>query len=155
MNKHLKLWAAAGLMALFMGTAAAAPQAMFQKSSIIAEAADPVYGDYEYKVESDGTVTLTKYKGSATVINNIPTKIDGRTVTRLQKTFASYVNTNNRKITKVTIPSTITEIGDETFYWADKLTTITFSSGLKAGVTAVILNIIISDVKALLHEFIE
>lgn len=131
MNKHLKCWAAAGLMALFMGTAAAAPQAMFQKSAIVAEAADQVYGDYEYKVESDGTVTLTKYKGSATVINNIPTKIGGRTVTRLQKTFASYVNTNNKKITKVTIPGTITEIGDETFYWTEKLTAVTFSSASK------------------------
>ena len=127
---------AVAMMSTVMAAGAAVSGAGFTKivipaDTIVAEAADPVYGDYEYKVESDGNVTLTKYKGSATIINNIPTKIDGHTVTRLQKTFASYVNTNNRKITKVTIPSTITEIGDETFYWADILTTITFSSASK------------------------
>ena len=133
MNKHLKIWAAAGMMALFMGTAAAAPQVILPKAAIVAEAADPVYGNYTYKVESDNTVTLTGYKGSATVITDIPTSINGKPVTRLKGTFASYVNANksNKKITKITIPSTITEIGDETFYQAEKLATITFSSASK------------------------
>ena len=55
-------------MALFMGTAAAAPQVILPKAAIVAEAADPVYKNYTYKVESDNTVTLTGYKGSTTVV---------------------------------------------------------------------------------------
>lgn len=123
MKKHLKCMATVGLMALFMGTVAAAPQTMFQDYSITAEAADQTYGNYTYRVESNNTVTLTKYKGSATVISDIPTKIGGRNVTKLEKTFRYC-----QKITKVTIPSSITEIGLEAFNHTTALTSVVFNS---------------------------
>lgn len=90
-------------------------------NTIVAEAADPVYGNYTYKVEADNTVTLTGYKGSETVITDIPTSINGKSVTRLKYTF-SYCP----KITKVTIPDSITEIGVDTFFRATSLTTVIF-----------------------------
>ena len=63
MKTHLKCWAAAGLMTLFMGTAAAAPQIILPKTAITASAADTIN---EYKIgkliytvnESAGTATV-------------------------------------------------------------------------------------------------
>ena len=92
MNKHLKCWAAAGLMALFLGTAAAVPQAMFQKSSIVAEAADTVK---DYKI-GKLIYTVNETKGTAVVKG-------------LNREYAS-----NGIIDSVEIPATVTYITEKT-----------------------------------------
>ena len=84
MKKHLKCWAAAGFMALFMGTAAAAPQLIIPKGEIVASAEE--YGDYTYQVESDNSVTITKYKGTASTVT-VPKAINGKTVKKIKGAF--------------------------------------------------------------------
>ena len=75
------------------------------------------YGNYEYEILNDGTVKLTKYTGSASVVN-VPSKIDGKDVTCLYYTFA-----NNTNLTSVNIPDSITSL-NYTFYGCTSLTSI-------------------------------
>ena len=53
----------------------------------------------------DDTVAVTLYKGSSSVVN-IPPTIDGKTVVKI----GNNVFRENETITKVTIPSTVTEV---------------------------------------------
>lgn len=124
MNKHLKNWAAAGLMALFMGTAAAAPQVLFQKSSIVASAEE--YGDYIYQVESDNSVTITKYKGTAKTVT-VPKKINGKNVKKIAGAFQ-----NNKELKKVTLQSGITVIDNFSFAKCPELYSVTLPNTLKS-----------------------
>lgn len=124
MNKHLKVWTAAGLMALFMGTAAAAPQVLFQKSSIVASAEE--YGDFSYQVESDNSVTITKYKGTAKTVT-VPKKINGKTVKKISGAFQQ-----NKELKKVTLQSGITVIDNFSFAKCPELYSVTLPNTLKS-----------------------
>lgn len=77
-------------------------------------------GDFKYSVLSDGTVEITDYTGSASVLT-IPGKIDGYTVTSIGvEAFAWHAN-----ITSIIIPSSVTSIGEYAFCYCDSLTEIT------------------------------
>ena len=70
---------------------------------------EAVYGDWEYEVGSDGTVTLTVYKGNGGTVE-LPSTIDGKTVTRLSANAftPSYVPEHVLKsIIKLIIPASI------------------------------------------------
>ena len=71
------------------------------------------YEDYlEYWVNDDNTVTISKCAKDVTEVN-IPSEIEGATVTEISgDTFFKCVD-----LKKVTIPSTVTSIGYDTF-WA-------------------------------------
>lgn len=67
-------------------------------------------GDYDYKFYGDGTVIITKYKGSATTLS-IPSTIAGKKVTGIGGgAFAGCYS-----LKSVTIPDSITEIGGLAF----------------------------------------
>lgn len=77
--------------------------------------------NYEYRVESDNTVTLTEYIGEASVVE-IPDTIDGYTVAALGvECFKS-----NTVIESVTIPATIKSIGDYCFEKCTSLHSVSF-----------------------------
>ena len=78
--------------------------------------------DYIYKRNAEG-ITLTRYTGTESEIT-IPSEIDGFKVTALEGTFKA-----NRKITKVTIPAGVKEIGDWTFYACNNLTEVSIPEG--------------------------
>lgn len=75
-------------------------------------------------VDADDTVTAA----------NIPAKINGTTITSIApEVFASeYWYSYNSTLTTVTIPSTVTYIGDEAFYNCTALTSIRIGSGVTA-----------------------
>ena len=83
-----------------------------------------IFGDYEYKVNADGiTVTITRYTGSGGDVT-IPAELDEKPVNGIdEKAFQST------PITGLTIPATVTEIGDQAFSNCTGLTSVTFTDG--------------------------
>ena len=77
------------------------------------------YGDFEYSVFDDGTVTITNYNGSAEKVD-IPEMIDGKSVTEIG--WSAFKDCESLK--NVTIPDSVTSIGDSAFAWCKNLTII-------------------------------
>ena len=73
--------------------------------------------DFEYKVNSDGTATITDYYGEVTELV-IPSTLDGYKVTEI----GSYAFRDCSSLTGITIPASVTSIGDDAFCGCDKLT---------------------------------
>lgn len=80
--------------------------------------AEEAQSDYKYELLEDGSIKLTEYLGSETVVN-LPSEIDCKTVTAI-----SYTVFDNNDITEVNIPETISEIDDFTFLRSKKLKAI-------------------------------
>ncbi len=76
-------------------------------------------GDFTYSILEDGTVSITAYTGSDTVVN-IPREIDSREVSTIgDLAFYSYSN-----LTSVTIPNSVKSIGLMSFESCVNLTSI-------------------------------
>ena len=89
-----------------------------------AEAA--TYDIYTYAVSSDGTITITDCKGSASGAITIPSEIDGKSVTSIgEKAFWGCTG-----LTSVTIPNSVTSIGDGAFLECTGLTSITIPNSV-------------------------
>lgn len=117
------------LLALCMvaGTATASPEQMSVQAAE-EDIVDPVgddlrYGNYQYQVQQDGTVIITKYYDDGTTSIVIPSEIDGKKVTRIwEYAFSSCSN-----LVSVSIPNSIDTIGESAFSSCKKLTNITES----------------------------
>ena len=81
-------------------------------------------GDYEYQINDNGTVTITKYIGESLTVT-IPSKIANTTVESIGNNAF-----RESKITSVKFPSTLKTIGDAAFYRCYYLKDVTFPSGL-------------------------
>ena len=82
--------------------------------------------DFEYKDNSDGGITITKYIGTDTDVI-IPEQIDGKTVTVIgQLAFAS-----NDIITSVIMPDSVIIIDTAAFCGCDNLSTVVLSKNLE------------------------
>ena len=86
-------------------------------------------GDYEYDVLDDGTVVITKYTGSDTELE-IPSEINGKKVTSIgDDAFRGIWDNDEQKyisnITSITIPNSVTSIGDGAFWGCTSLTSVT------------------------------
>ncbi|GHU48692.1 hypothetical protein FACS1894200_06300 [Spirochaetia bacterium] len=82
--------------------------------------------DFEFKIQGTGasrTVTITKYMGTATWVV-IPDKINDIPVTEIGY-YAFGGRSSLTRITSITIPSSVTAIGDSTFSGCSSLTSIT------------------------------
>ena len=98
---------------------------------------------YAYKVNADGeTVTITKFLGPVDPTNNgpynitIPTELGGCTVTGLgEYSFSGYLSAAQsnepyqfgRNIHSVTIPQSVTSIGDSAFSRCEKMDSLTIN----------------------------
>ena len=83
---------------------------------------------FVYIVLENGTVEVRGYKGTETDLV-IPNEIDGKTVTRIGETF-SWGVTNCEAFTNITIPDTVTSIGDYAFIGCSGLTSMTIPKGV-------------------------
>lgn len=82
-------------------------------------------GDFEYTYKSGYGYVITEYKGSDTEVV-IPATINGEPVYKIDNNCFS----SNTKITKVTIPSTVTSIGYRAFYGCSKISSLTIPKGV-------------------------
>lgn len=83
--------------------------------------------DFEYTIENGG-VTITKYIGKDTEIT-IPSQIEGKDVKKLG--FSFLRSQEEKAVTSVVMPDTITELNVDLFQGNYALKSITFSKGLK------------------------
>ena len=89
-----------------------------------AEAA--TYGIYTYAVSSDNKVTITGCDKSAKGAITIPSKIDGKSVTRI----GNHAFWNCTGLTSITIPDSVTSIGSYAFTTCPGLTSITIPNSI-------------------------
>ena len=140
------------LLALCMvaGTATASPEQMIVQAAE-EDIVDPVgddlrYGNYQYQVQQDGTVMITKYYDDGTTSIVIPSEIDGKKVTSMgESAFFECENLTNivipnsvkcieknafsgcYSLTGITIPDSVTTIGNSAFSRCYKLEDIQIS----------------------------
>ncbi len=114
----LKKMFSIALCAALVGGAGVALPAVAPDSGFTANAADTItYGDYEYQVNEDETVSIVRYTGSASRLA-IPTSINGKKVTSIGED-AFY---NCTGLTSVTIGNSVTSIGYGAFEGCTSLT---------------------------------
>jgi len=145
-----KVLAGAMAAAMVAGTGVSTAVGDFIGTSITASAADTLTeGDYEYQINDNGTVTLVKYIGSDTEvkvpskINNIAVEVIGagtfKSTSAIKKvtlpsTIKTIANDSFREsaVETVNLPSGLTQIGDAAFYKCYYLKDVTFPSGLES-----------------------
>jgi uncharacterized repeat protein (TIGR03803 family) len=81
-----------------------------------------------YTTNDDNTLTITGYTGSGWAVT-IPTNINGLTVTGIGNGEEDYVF-EDTGVTSVTIPDSVTSIGDVAFYYCPSLTSATIGNGV-------------------------
>ncbi len=114
---------AISMCAALVGSTAVTLPVFVPESTITASAAE-TSGNYEYEINSDDTVTITKYNGTAKTLL-LPSYLDGKKVTSI-KGYAF----NGSSVVTVTIPSTYTSIPGYSFYGASKMETINLPSSI-------------------------
>jgi hypothetical protein len=86
--------------------------------------------DYQFSVNSDNTITITKYKGEGGDVE-IPAEIDGNKVTAIGNTFEETGAFQDcTTLTSVIIPDGVTEIQDNAFQGCTSLKTVTISASV-------------------------
>lgn len=84
-------------------------------------------GDFIYKVNSNGTASVTGYSGSAQKLT-IPSTLGGKKVAAIGESAFK----NNAAIQSVVIPDSVTEIGESAFMFCYDLRSVTFGKSVAA-----------------------
>jgi hypothetical protein len=79
---------------------------------------------YTYSTNADGSANIVTYAGPPWVVT-IPTDINGLTVTSIGEDAFAYTS-----LTSITIPDSVTDIGELAFYECTNLTNATIGSGV-------------------------
>lgn len=102
-------------------------------------------GDYEYTVNHKNEIKIRSYRGNDRQVV-IPSEIDGKPVTEIGEysfngierhqengiNFENHPNAwYNKRIKKITVPSTVTTIGEKAFGYMNNLNEVVFGEGLK------------------------
>ena len=83
-------------------------------------------GRYEYEVNDNGSITITKYNGNDTKLT-IPSKIDRKKVTSIGMGAFEFCDSLN----SVTVPSSVTNIESWAFALCSELTSVTIPDSVK------------------------
>ncbi len=83
------------------------------------------YGDFNYSVDNDNTITITGYSGSGDQVT-IPSTIDGKSVT----TIGESAFKDCTSLTSVTIGNGVTTIKSKAFYNCNALTSVTIPASV-------------------------
>lgn len=86
-------------------------------------------GDFEYTLREDGTAEITKYTGEASEIE-VPAELDGYLVTRIGENAFSFSVDENKTITSITLPESVTSIEEDAFLWCKSLPSITLPESI-------------------------
>ena len=110
------------VLIMVLGAAPLSELAGVDLASLFAPKAEAAtYGIYTYEVDEDATITITGCNKSANGAITIPSKIDGKPVTRIgDGAFEDCTG-----LTSVTLGNSVTSIGDVAFYDCSGLTSIT------------------------------
>ena len=95
-------------------------------TGITASAETLTSGDYDYYLNSYGTVVLSAYKGADSEIA-VPSEIDGKPVTSVGKAFY-----NNQELKSITLPDSVTSIDQNAFSECMSLTDVHIGRGVTA-----------------------
>lgn len=90
---------------------------------------DEVISEFSYTEKQDGTIRIDSYYGIKNSNFVIPSEIDGKTVTEIGTAAFAYAFLADGATQKVTIPATVTEIGQHAFLSSSGLKQIVFESG--------------------------
>ncbi|WP_175475084.1 leucine-rich repeat domain-containing protein [Butyrivibrio sp. ob235] len=99
-----------------------------EKTAVVARASEFTVNNLMFKVTSDSTAEFESSTGSSTKTVSVPSNVtdengNSYVITRI----SSGAFKNNRKLTKVTIPSTVKQIGAGAFYGCTNLKTVTIN----------------------------
>ena len=90
---------------------------------LTAEAEDKIYTgesdelQLEYEELDDGTVEITRFVSSSSTDIELPSVIDGKSVTSIgDRAFDGYNIENCSNLTSIIIPDSVTSIGNYAFY---------------------------------------
>ena len=117
------------MLVLVMTAVCLVPTSFGIQASAYTEVDAVIHGkDFDYNQNSDNTLTIISYNGSNTNLV-IPETIGGKTVTGVIASSGSLVTdkTIREKIVSVTLPKTVTEIGNQTFEEMTNLKTVTIN----------------------------
>ena len=111
-----RIWAFLIVLALMMATWAGLAEETSQEPEVLTS------GDYEYIVQEDGTAEITRYRGKDKQLT-IPATLDGHKIASIGETAFSWCTS----LTDITIPDSVTNIGQNPFKHCDKLISINVS----------------------------
>ncbi len=92
----------------------------------LTEAEEQIWNEYSYIVLEDGTVEITKYSGTDTIVT-IPTEIDGKDVTAISYEVFAYQN----NITELNLPKNLKVIKGYAFMYCTNLKEIVIPEGVE------------------------
>ena len=81
--------------------------------------------DFEYRKSSLGGIEILKYIGKEKIVN-VPAEIDGKKVDKIGN--GAFMNS---RVTSVTIPDSVIEMGSNVFYSCIELTNVNIPNGVK------------------------
>lgn len=92
----------------------------------LTEAEEQIWNEYSYIVLQDGTVEITKYSGTDTVVT-IPTEIEGKKVTAISYEVFAY----RQNITEINLPKNLKVIKAYAFTYCSNLKEIVIPEGVE------------------------
>ena len=122
---------------LFAGGTLGLARDSLPQLQLTAEAEDKIYTgesdglQLEYEELEDGTVTITRFVSSSSTDIELPSVIDGKSVTRIgDSAFSAYDIDACSNLTSIVIPDSMTSIGWYAFFSCTSLTDVTIPNGL-------------------------
>ena len=92
----------------------------------VSVSASETYGDFEYEINADNTVTITNYTGKGGNVT-VPSKINGKIVAAIGNDAFYYAD----KLEAITIPNSVKSIGRSAFEYCRGLTSITIPDSVQ------------------------